>query len=329
MLPLDNTIVNGKWRLPWHKTMDSKILKNRSGSLRLADGKNWFLHPQNEDKKNALQLHRIRRRIERGEISVLQKGHIDLVSWDDLDSIRNEQIVVIVRGRNTPYSLVKRHIQSLRSQTNQDFGIIWIDASSDDYSPPHIEYELDVHFGNRITYIWNEIPRPRCENILLAMEYISNQETIVILLDADDAFAGPEVISHVRDVFADGIEVAVGGMLRLDKHQSYPVDFQNPRTNRGGNVWQHLKCFRKRCIEVVPIEMFKLDNKFIHDEDDWALMLPIVEVSKNHHLFIRPMMIYTISENKLQRPHYLREKQIERIMNKTSLLNFSDRGEMI
>ena len=244
-------------------------------------------------------------------------------------AIQNEQIVVIVRGRNTPYSLVKRHIQSLRSQTNQDFGIIWIDASSDDYSPPHIEYELDVHFGNRITYIWNEIPRPRCENILLAMEYISNQETIVILLDADDAFAGPEVISHVRDVFADGIEVAVGGMLRLDKHQSYPVDFQNPRTNRGGNVWQHLKCFRKRCIEVVPIEMFKLDNKFIHDEDDWALMLPIVEVSKNHHLFIRPMMIYTISENKLQRPHHLREKQIERIMNKTSLLNFSDRGEMI
>jgi broad specificity phosphatase PhoE/2-polyprenyl-3-methyl-5-hydroxy-6-metoxy-1,4-benzoquinol methylase/GT2 family glycosyltransferase len=320
MLPLDNTIVNDKWRLPWHKTMDSKISQNGSGSLRLANGKNWFLHPQNEDKKNALQLYRIRRRIERGEISVLQKGHVDLVSWDDLDRIRNEQIVVIVRGRNTPYSLVKRHIQSLRTQTNQDFGVIWIDASSDDYSPPHVEYDLDVHFGNRITYIWNEIPRSRCENIILAMEYISNQEAIVILLDADDAFAGPEVISHVRDVFADGIEVAVGGMLRLDKHQSYPVDFQNPRANRGGNVWQHLKCFRKRCMEVVPIEMFKLDNQFIHDEDDWALMLPIVEASMNHHLFTRPMMIYTISKNKMLRSHEERDERIARIVSKPSLL---------
>ena len=159
------------------------------------------------------------------------------------------------------------------------------------------------------------------------MEYISNQEAIVILLDADDAFAGPEVISHVRDVFADGIEVAVGGMLRLDKHQSYPVDFQNPRANRGGNVWQHLKCFRKKCIDIVPIEMFKLDDQFIHDEDDWALMLPIVEVSNHCHQFTRPMMIYTISENKSQRLHDSRERQIERIVNKPSLLCMRDRGE--
>jgi len=320
MLPLHNTIVNGKWRLPWHKTMDAKIAQNGSVSLRLADGKNWFLHPQNEDKKNTLQLHRIRRRIERGKISVLQKGHVDLVSWDDLDSIRNEQIVVIVRGRNTPYSLVQRHIQSLRTQTNQDFGVIWIDASSDDYSLPHVEYVLDAHFGNRITYIWNEIPRPRCENVLLAMEYISNQDAIVILLDADDAFAGPEVISHVRDVFEHGIEVAVGGMLRLDKHQQYPVDFQDPRTNRGGNVWQHLKCFRKKCIDIVPIEMFRMDDEFIHDEDDWALMLPIVEVSNHYHQFTRPMMIYTISKNKMLRSHKERDERIARIVSKPSLL---------
>jgi len=318
--PLKNSIDNGKWRLPWHKTMDARIAQNVSGSLRLADGKNWFLHPQNKDKEDSLQLYRTQRRIERGDISELQKGHVDLVLWDDLGSIRNEEIVVIVRGRNTPYSFIHRHILSLQSQTDQDFGIIWIDAASDDNSQPHIEPLLDSQFCNRVTYIWNEIPRPRCENVLLAMEFIANQETIMILLDADDAFAGPEIISHVRDVFEEGIEVAVGGMLRLDKQQCYPADFVNPRKNRGGNVWQHLKCFRKRCIEIVPVEMFRLDNNFIHDEDDWALMLPIVEVSNNQHQFTRPMMIYTISDNKILRSDEEREERIARIVSKTSLL---------
>lgn len=325
--PLDNSIDNGKWRLPWHKTMDAKIAQNGSGSLRLADGKNWFLHPQNSDKEDSLQLHRTQRRIERGEISELQKGHVDLVYWDDSGSIRNEEVVVIVRGRNTPYSFIHRHIQSLQSQTDQDFGIIWIDAASDDNSQPHIEHILDSQFCNRVTYIWNDIPRPRCENVLLAMEYIANQETIVILLDADDAFAGPEIISHVRDVFEEGIEVAVGGMLRLDKQQRYPADFVNPRANRGGNVWQHLKCFRKRCIDIVPVEMFRLDDDFIHDEDDWALMLPIVEVSNHHHQFTRPMMIYTISENKMLRSDEEREGRIARIVSKPSLLDLHNTTE--
>ena len=156
--------------------------------------------------------------------------------------------------------------------------------------------------------------RTKQGDVFRAKAYQKAQETIMILLDADDAFAGPEIISHVRDVVEEGIEVADGGMLRLDKQQHYPADFVNPRTNRGGNVWQHLKCFRKRCIDIVPIEMFRLDDDFIHDEDDWALMLPIVEVSNHHHQFIRPMMIYTISENKLLRSHDLREKQIERIV---------------
>jgi 2-polyprenyl-3-methyl-5-hydroxy-6-metoxy-1,4-benzoquinol methylase len=317
--PMKNSIEEGKWQLPWHKTMDARIEQTGGGSLRLIDGMNWFVHPQNEDKVESLDLHRVRRRIERGEVSDLQKGHVDMVSWEDSHGIRNEGIVVIVRGRNTPYSFIRRHIDSMQSQTDQEFGIIWIDAASDDYSQPHFEYILDCEFPNRVTFIWNEIPRPRCENILLATKYIANPEAILILLDADDAFAGPEIISHVRDVFEDGVEVAVGGMLRLDKQQSYPVDFVNPRTNRGGNVWQHLKCFRKRCIEIVPVEMFRMDDEFIHDEDDWALMLPIVEVSNHHHQFTRSMMIYTISENKMLRSHEERDERIARIVGKPSL----------
>ena len=325
--PMENSIEDGKWQLPWHKSMDARIAQTGDGSLRLIDGLNWFVHPQNKDKVSSLNLHRVRRRIERGEISELQKDHVEMVSWKDSHGIRNEEIVVIVRGRNTPYSFIRRHIDSMQSQTDQEFGIIWIDAASDDDSNPHFEYILDSEFPNRVTFIWNELPRSRCENIIFATKYIVNPEAILILLDADDAFAGPEIISHVRDVFDDRVEVAVGGMLRLDKQKHYPADFVNPRINRGGNVWQHLKCFRKRCIDIVPVEMFRMDEEFIHDEDDWALMLPIVEVSNHHHQFTRPMMIYTISENKLLRSHEERDERIARIVSKPSLLGLHNDTE--
>ena len=70
-------------------------------------------------------------------------------------------------------------------------------------------------------------------------------------------------------------------MLRLDKQADYPPDLANPRANRGGNVWQHLRTFRKRLFDAIAVDDLKLDGDWIDLANDWAYMLPIVEMARN------------------------------------------------
>jgi hypothetical protein len=68
-------------------------------------------------------------------------------------------------------------------------------------------------------------------------------------------------------------------MQRLDKQKEYPVDLKDPRSNRGGNVWQHLRSFRKYLFDSIREEDFKINGEWVSIAEDWAFMLPIVEMA--------------------------------------------------
>ena len=54
-----------------------------------------------------------------------------------------------------------------------------------------------------------------------------------------------------------------------------------PRRYRGGNVWQHLRSFRKRLFDAIPDDALRLDGEYVDLANDWAFMLPIVEMARN------------------------------------------------
>ena len=58
------------------------------------------------------------------------------------------------------------------------------------------------------------------------------------------------------------------------------MDFNDPRVSRGGNVWQHLRTFKKRLLDAVRVEDLKLDGEWIEHGNDWALTLPMVEMAR-------------------------------------------------
>ena len=81
-------------------------------------------------------------------------------------------------------------------------------------------------------------------------------------------------------------------MLRTDKAVTYPVCFDYPRRHRGGDVWQHLRSFRKRLFDAIPDEDLRLDGEYIDLANDWAYMLPIVEMAEHPAHIEEPLYLH-------------------------------------
>ena len=72
----------------------------------------------------------------------------------------------------------------------------------------------------------------------------------------------------IRDAYDRGADVTVGSMLRTDKDTRYPVDLGDPRGARGGNVWQHLRSFKKRLFDAIPDDWLRSEfMKNLSEED--------------------------------------------------------------
>ena len=117
--------------------------------------------------------------------------------------------------------------------------------------------------------------------------------------------------------YGRGADVTVGSMLRTDKAANYPVCFDRPRERRGGNVWQHLRSFRKRLFDAVPDEAHCGSMASTSTSPtDWAFMLPIVEMAAHPVHVVKPLYLYEPSGKGKGVERTDREATIARIVAK-------------
>jgi hypothetical protein len=153
--------------------------------------------------------------------------------------------------------------------------------------------------------------------MVLAIKHVCcNPMSVILTLDADDHLIGNDVIDQVADAYSRGADLTVGSMLRTDKHVKYPAILVNPRRHRGGNVWQHLRTFRKCLFDAIPSEMLKLDGDYIDVANDWAYMIPMVEMARHPVFLSQPLYLYEPSGEGKGEDKAKREEVISRIMAK-------------
>jgi len=114
----------------------------------------------------------------------------------------------------------------------------------------------------------------------------TSPDQVIVTLDADDSLIGCRVLDRLAEEYDRGADLTVGSMLRTDKRADYPVCLKAPRRNRGGNVWQHLRSFRKGLFDGLPDAVLRLDGTYVDLATDWAFMLPMVEAAQ-HLVWIR------------------------------------------
>ena len=341
LLPLENEIIENAFKFSWYRALKQRQKETQTCSIRGGDSRSFFIHPNNFKKTDKDVWFTTLDRVEQLEIPESQINEFDLAGsyYDWAISKRNEKLVIISCFRNIPLSRFLRYWYSLISQTNQDWGLVLIDDASDSGISYFIK-ELIKPFQNRITFIQNRFRVGVAQNTYKAIHYfIENQESIVCVVDADDAIIGKNALKNIIEKYTYWeADVVIGKMYRTDKihaHYKYTPNFINPRLY-GGNVWQHIRSFKKYLFDSLGFEDLKLANEQKQTDDillskrfskkmvfpehcwDFAYMIPIVEMSDNpmcinhFNIFHDRATINTIETKQLK------ENEISEILAKTS-----------
>lgn len=291
--PWPNEQHGGVLAHPWHRSLDRRILAGGLCSLRGGCASTGFIHLPNEFKPDRSAWLAVLDRVEQGEVLGEQYGNVDFVGvLDDwLMPKRHESLVVIACGRNVPAGRVARFRQALEMQSIQDFGLVVVEDGGSHHSADIVRHQFEKMRNTTVLTLRER--RWALGNIVLALHHVCvNPASIIALVDLDDALLGSGALARVVYEFEQGADLTIGGMRRTDKSCHYPLNFINPRGNRGGNVWQHLRAFRRDLFDRIPDDALRLDGEYVHLAWDWALMIALVELANSPRSIDEPLYLH-------------------------------------
>ena len=332
--PFNNSINNGFLALTWYRALDQALYEKGGESWRGGSRLSAFVHPPNTCKSDRFAWFEVLDRLEAGYVPLAQYGAVDLcgtgAEW--YGPKRPEPFVFVMNGRNVEPDRLKRCIDSLKIQEGPEWGAVIIDDASDDGSAGYLEI-LCRPLKKRITLIKNRVRCGQLPNIVKAVKhYVTDDNSVILTLDNDDALIGAHALATVAEAYANGADMTVGSMLRTDKPEiRYKVDFDNPRRNRGGNVWSHLRTFKKYLFDAIKPEDMQIGGQWIETANDWAFMLPITEMAANPVFIEQLLYLYEPSADKHFRggPNQaLREDIIGTIVAKPAYSKLERRGRV-
>ena len=317
VLPIPNELDGSRLALAWHRAFDRFIASGEHRSYRGGDPATALIHVPNDRKADPDEMSEILGAVERGYVPRVQLGNVDLtgsvVDW--AGPRRGEPFVFVICGRNVDPGRFKRCLESLEAQDCPDWGGVVVDDASSNGFGDYAEVLLGDQ-ADRFTIIRNSTRRGALFNTWnVITKLCDNPDTVILTLDADDALLGGHVLARVRAEYEAGADVTVGSMLRLDKEAFYSVDFNKPRSWRS-NVWQHLRTFKKYLFDAIDVEDLKLDGEWIDLANDWAFMVPIVEMAASPRRIPEPVYLYEPSDQKRAVDRAERDSIIARILAK-------------
>ena len=283
-LPLPNRLVGERLELTWYRSLQARQRLSGQRTLRGGDPRTFYVHPPNQLKANHSHLDQIRDLVGQGRIPSIQWGQWDVVgrAQDWRYPVRSESLVFLIRGRNTPPAKIRRCLQSLSMQDDPDFGLILVDDASDS-ADPKILPGLLGSLWDRCTLVRRNQHHGYMPNLRLAsQEIVALPDALMVILDLDDALMHRSVVRRLKTVAGLGHDVILGAMFRPDKPlKVYHPDFTIPRARWGGEVWIHLRSFRRSLLDSVPDTDLQFDGQWIDQCEDYATMIPIVERARS------------------------------------------------
>eukprot|EP00045_Choanoeca_perplexa_P016441 m.222974 g.222974 ORF g.222974 m.222974 type:complete len:2105 (+) comp17261_c1_seq2:280-6594(+) len=304
-------------QLGWFHTFDINLTAHGLRSYRFFSSRGFFVHPPNSLKADSIDYmlladrfasHDVLSHIDSSNTNPVpaaavwreQSGHVDAITQDihRLFGERKEAIIFVCCGRNIPFGRSLRCLQSIAGQRGaESVGVVLVEDAP--RTSPAALFEVARQlFPGRISCINPGIHLGTMAVKLHVIRRVCvNPRSIIATLDLDDFLltqkkGNPSVIESIQSCFQDtSCWVALGGMLLDNKHKRYPLRLMNPRMDpAAGNVWQHLRCFRKFLFDRIPASHFRLSSTgaYVQHGTDWAFMIPIVEQAGPSRVFEFP-----------------------------------------
>lgn len=320
--PLPASLVAGRVSWNWYHALHEAQRRCGLRSLRGGCPDSFYVHPTNDRKYDTALLCRARDLIAQGRPPAVQWERWDLAGRADewTYAQRAEAVVVLAKGRNAGSARLSRFARGLAMQVDQTFGVIVIDDASNDGSAKAAHEHLEW-LGDRLTLVRRPTRCGRMSNNALALrELCTNPETMVVIVDLDDALADRDALSRLGLLASAGYDVVLAAPFRPDSPTKiYRPNFERPRVTFGGDVWIHLRAFKKRLFDRLPDEYLQLDGHWVEHCEDYATMIPIVELAERPTYV--PEYLYwhersTVLDQAARRQH---EVMIERLLAKPKM----------
>jgi glycosyltransferase involved in cell wall biosynthesis len=320
ILPLPNAAASGAPRLSWHRALDEAVREGRGTSLRGGDGRAFCVHPPNARKGDIDAWEEVRAAVARGYVPPLQQDKIEwagtLADWRRPE--RYERFVFVICGRNVKPERFRRCWNSVLRQDRRDWGAVVIDDASALWIAEELERILAPHAA-QVSFISRRRRAGLLANTVHAVRHLcASPDQVVVTLDADDHLIGHGVLDRLAEEYDVGADLTIGSMLRTDKSTDYPVRLEAPRYHRGGNVWQHLRSFRKSLFDGLPDAVLRLDGEYPELASDWAFMLPMVEAAQRPAWIRTPLYMHEPGEVRDRVRAAAQEAVIARIIAKNA-----------
>lgn len=320
--PFPNYLEGDKLSLSWYRSIQKYQQQHGLRSLRGGDPRSHYVHPPLNYKSDYQGFARIRDLVGQSRFPAIQQEQWDLKGGAEEWSYRKrpEDIVFLLRGRGTSRCKIRRCISSLTAQDDQDFGVISIDDATGPEQAMMLQQELKP-IWERTSLVNNSQRMGHIRNTIFPVrELCTNPTTLVVILDQDDALMDKRTVSILKEKWAQGHDVILAAMFRPDKPMKiYHPDFCRPRDSFGGEVWIHLRSFRKSLFELIPTDAYMIDNKWITACEDYAMMIPMIELSQSP-VYI-PMYLYYHERSMIHTPETRHRNNaiIKKILDKMRL----------
>ncbi len=209
--------------------------------------------------------------------------------------IKNHSFVILLISHNNG-ATAEKTIQSILSQTYENFRVIYIDNGSSDGSGEHArELIYDHEQGHKVQFIQNEYKIPVMRNLVRAIEACEDEE-IVVLLGEEDRLSHEWVLQRLNQYYANP-----DLWMTLSQYMTFPTfSLGDPSPTLGEmrnapQSYPQLKTFYAALFKRIDEADLTEAGKWLPDQAEVAYLAPLLEMAKSQIEFV-PEVLSLVSK---------------------------------
>lgn len=211
------------------------------------------------------------------------------------------------------------NLRSALAQKYDNFRIIYIDDCSKDRTAELTQRVIQKEdTAHRVTFIRNEVRKGALYNQYTATHDLCRQDEIIVILDGDDGLAYDHVLSYLNNVYKSGEVWLTYGQYQELKGGARGFCCPMPGHVVRNNMfrqWQHIPSHLRTYYvwlfnQVKKEDLLMPDGSFYPMSGDMAVMIPMIEVARDHYRFISDVL-YTYNNTNPISDHMV-DKKLQR-----------------
>lgn len=220
-------------------------------------------------------------------------------------------IIIIPSYNNELYC--QANIRSALRQKYENYSIVFINDCSTDRTLELVKHEIEKSdHKDRVTIINNKERHLALANYYYAIHDYAKGDEIIVTLDGDDQLAFPGVLGYLNRIYSNPkneIWLTYGQLGFKSKPSAKSWVSPMPKNVVEQNAFRkhthlpsHLRSFYAWLFKLIEEEDLKMDGDFYPMTWDVAMMLPMIEMARDHFTFI-PTVLYIYNDENALNDH--------------------------